>query len=117
MNATDLGTSALAVREVWDGIVKARRDPRKADEADAYAQQAVSLFNDFDVRIVPVERAVAEMWAELLPGRSKRSLDAGIAATARVHGLIVVTRNVRDFVGLGVRIIDPFHSPPASHDP
>ena len=88
VNATDLGTSALVVREVWDGIVKARRDPRKADEADAYAQQAVSLFNDFDVRIVPVDRAVAEMWAELLPGRSKRSLDVDIAATARVHGLV-----------------------------
>ena len=117
VNATDLGTSALVVREVWDGIVKVRRDRRKAGEADVYAQQAASLFNDFDVRIVPVDRAVAEMWAELLPGRSKRSLDVGIAATARVHGLVVVTRNRMDFVGLGVRVIDPFQSPPASDAP
>ena len=76
-----------------------------------------SLLDSFDYRIVPVDRAVAELWAELLPGSSKRDMDVGIAATARVHGLIVVTRNLQDLVGLGVRLIDPFQSPAAVHDP
>ena len=61
------------------------------------------------------ERPQRILWASLLPGRSKRSL--GIAATARVHGLVVVTRNDQDFRDLGVAILDPFRSPPARHEP
>jgi toxin FitB len=48
-------------------------------------------------------------WAKLLHHRSDDLVeDAMIAATAKVHGLVVVTRNVRDFEGLGVRTLDPF---------
>ena len=117
VDASDLGTSALVVREVWDGIVKVQRDHRKAAQAAVYARQVADLFDTFDERILPVSRAVAEMWAALLPGHSKHSMDAGIAATARVHGLVMVTRNMKDFMGLGVPVLDPFQSPPATYAP
>lgn len=52
-----------------------------------------------------------------MKGRKKRDLDTGIAATARVRELVVVTRNAKDFADLGVRVIDPFLSPPVKHEP
>ena len=107
----DLCTAALVVREIWDGV---ESNPARAVEL---ARQAVELLAAYEGRIVPVDSAVAMMWSKLLKGRKRRDLDAGIAATARVYGLIVVTRNVKDFVGLGVQIIDPFQSPPARHEP
>ena len=112
----ELATSALVVREMWDEVVALRRDHRKASRAVEIERRITSLLDSFDYRIVPVDRAVAELWAELLPGRSKRDMDVGIAATARVRGLIVVTRNLQDLIGLGVRLIDPFQSPAAVHE-
>ena len=117
VNATDLATSALVVREMWDGLVALRADHRKASRAVEVERRIKNLLDTFDDRILPVDRAVAIDWAELLPGHSKRSVDVGIAATARVHGLVVVTRNMKDFVGLGARVIDPFQSPPAESSP
>jgi predicted nucleic acid-binding protein len=52
-------------------------------------------------------------WAELLAdlrrkGQSMPILDSMIAATARVHGLTMATRNVRDFKAAGLRVVNPF---------
>ena len=50
-------------------------------------------------------------WARLIHGKSRDlTEDAMIAATARIHGMAVVTRNVRDFVRFGVQVFDPFSS-------
>jgi predicted nucleic acid-binding protein len=54
------------------------------------------------------ERAF-RLWAQLMQGRSDTvSFDAMIASTARVNDLVVVTRNVKDFEGLGVEVVNPF---------
>jgi predicted nucleic acid-binding protein len=67
-----------------------------------------AIFDAFDERILPIDRAVAAAWGEALGESEKHVDDAGIAATARVHGLVVVTRNVKDFEGRGVTLLDPF---------
>ena len=56
-----------------------------------------------------MDAKVFRHWARLVHGRSDKLIeDAMIAATAHIHGLVVVTRNVRDFKPLGVPTLDPF---------
>ena len=67
----------------------------------------------FVSRILPVTQAIAERWGILeaerqLAGRPLSVPDGMIAATASEHGLTVVTRNVKDFEGLGVTVLNPW---------
>jgi predicted nucleic acid-binding protein len=67
----------------------------------------------FEGRVLPVDQPIAERWGALtgqrqLKGRPLKVLDGFIAATALEHDLTVVTRNVKDFAGLGVMIINPW---------
>jgi predicted nucleic acid-binding protein len=69
----------------------------------------------FEGRILPVTRAVAKRWGELdgkyqRAGRLLGVADAMIAATALERGLTVVTRNVKDFVDLGVNVLNPWET-------
>jgi toxin FitB len=106
----DLAISALTVREVCKGIARLRSsDPATAS---AIANRVTSVFDAFDRRILPVDRGVAEVWGELLAVTEKHIDDAGLAATGRSHGLVLVTRNIKDFIGRGVPLLDPYKSPP-----
>ena len=102
----DLAISALTVREIAKGVTKLRKTkPETAAMLDA----AVSaIFDAFEGRILPINRPVAAAWGEALGESDKHVDDAGLAATARVHGLVVVTRNIKDFDGRGVTLLDPF---------
>ena len=67
----------------------------------------------FGGRILPVSEPIAERWGILagecqLKGRPIKVADGLIAATALEHGLTIVTRNVRDFSGLGMRVYNPW---------
>lgn len=102
----DLTISALTVREIAKGVAKLRRmKPEMAATLDA----AVSaIFDAFEGRILPINRPVAAAWGKALGESDKHVDDAGLAATALVHGLVVVTRNIKDFDGRGVTLLDPF---------
>jgi predicted nucleic acid-binding protein len=63
---------------------------------------------DFAERVIPVDRAIARMWGELSARQSLPVVDTLIAATALVHGLTVVTRNVADFELVGVALFNPW---------
>jgi len=103
---TDLAISALTVREITKGVAKLRKT--KPETAAALSATVAAIFDAFEDRILPIDRAVAAAWGEALGESEKHIDDAGLAATARVHGLLVVTRNVRDFDGRGVKVVDPF---------
>lgn len=67
----------------------------------------------FAGRIFPVTEAVAERWGHLAASMRKQGItlaimDGLIAATALEHGLTLVTRNVKDFAGLGVDLLNPW---------
>ena len=69
----------------------------------------------FGERVLPVTQAIAERWGSLDAQRQQTVRPLGvadgiIAATALVHGLTVVTRNVKDFEGLGVPIVNPWEA-------
>ena len=102
----DLAISALTVREIAKGVAKLRKT--KPETAAALDAVVSAIFDAFEGRILPIDRPVAAAWGESLAESEKHVDDTGLAATARVHGLIVVTRNGRDFDGRGVKLIDPF---------
>ena len=100
--------SAVTIGEIQVGIERTReQDPAKAAELDAWCEQVVR-----NSTVLPMDAAVFREWARLMHRRSNAlANDAMIAATARVHNLIVVTRNIRDFEGFDVELINPFDIP------
>ena len=102
----ELQVSALTIGEIQQGIEKLRdRDPIRAGAIESWLDEAV--LQHFEV--LPLNGAAAREWARLMRGQSDElTMDAMIAATAIVHGLIVVTRNERDFDRLAVRTLNPF---------
>jgi predicted nucleic acid-binding protein len=80
------------------------QDAAKAADIEAWIDQLSGGLN-----ILPMDARAFRCWARLMHGRSDDLMeDVMIAATAKVHNLTVVTRNVRDFETLGARILNPF---------
>ncbi|MCB1543852.1 MAG: type II toxin-antitoxin system VapC family toxin [Methylobacteriaceae bacterium] len=101
--------SALTILELERGVLTVqRRDPAQGARLRAWLDNHVRP--EFAGRILPIDDRVATRCAHLhIPDR-RNEVDALIAATALVHGLAVVTRNVRDFEGPGVVVVDPWQS-------
>jgi len=103
----DLYLSAITVEELEIGILLAeRRDPPQG--AIYRAWMSTRLLATFADRILPIDTAVAQRSARLHVPDPRPVRDALIAATALVHGMAVVTRNVADFTLTGVTIINPW---------
>nr|BAA87650.1 tiorf25 [Agrobacterium tumefaciens] len=102
----------ISVREISKGIEK----KRKADDtvANAIAKAADAIFAAYQGRILPVDEAVARRWGQMLGQSEKNTDDTGLAATAQVNDLVIVTRNVADFQSRGVTVLDPFKKPARS---
>ncbi|NEJ22626.1 PIN domain-containing protein [Rhizobium leguminosarum] len=91
-----------------------RRDPGRAA---AIIRGIANLEKAFADRILPVDATVVEEWTRLLGAKNKDRWDLALAATARVHRLVLVTRNIRDFEGRGTRLLNPFTDPPERIEP
>jgi len=101
--------SAITLKELETGVLRMeRRDPAQGKVLRTWLKRHV--MPAFDARILPVDAAVALRCARLhVPDQANES-DALIAATALVHGLTVVTRNIADFESSGVALINPWDS-------
>jgi predicted nucleic acid-binding protein len=102
---SDLHLSAVTLGEIQAGIELTReQDAAKADEIEQWAALVAASYN-----VLPMDAETFRLWAKLMH-RCSNTLyeDAMIAATARQHALTVVTRNVSDFAGFGVEVLNPF---------
>jgi toxin FitB len=101
----DIHLSAVTIGELQAGIeITREQDPAKAAELEIWLDQVAVTYN-----VLPMDARAFRSWARLMHRRSDDLIeDAMIAATAQVHNLTVVTRNVRDFERLNVRTLNPF---------
>ena len=105
-SASSLFLSIVTAGEIRQGIEQLRRrDARQASLLDRWLNGLTQFYED---RLLYVDGAVAADWGRLRARRSVPVIDALIAATARVHKLTLVTRNVRDFASLDVTLLNPF---------
>lgn len=97
--------SAVTIGELQTGVELTRRqNSAKAAEIELWVDQLAESF-----QVLPMDARCFREWARLMEGKAERLLeDVMIAATARIHGLTVATRNDRDFKQLGVAVLDPF---------
>ena len=101
-----IGTSVLVLAEIRHGIeLKRRNDPEQGKSLDRWFLQMRTRLGD---RVLPVDEPVAEAWALLGIPDPLPLIDGLLAATAKVHGLTFVSRNVADIATTGVSLLDPF---------
>ena len=102
-----LFVSAVTIGEIQAGIeITREQDETKAQELEAWLDRVLVSFG-----VLEMDAMSFREWARLMHGRSDTLFeDAMIAATATVHRLTVVTRNVRDFAQFGVEVLNPFES-------
>ena len=102
---TQLRLSVVTIGEIQVGIELTReQDEAKALEIEAWLEMVAASYN-----VLPMDAPAFRVWARLMHRKSDTVYeDAMIAATAKIHGLTVVTRNVADFKSFGVPLLNPF---------
>ena len=106
----ELYTSVIVLGALRYGVERARRrDPRQAEALERWLDRVARRFGG---RALPVDRRVADEWGRLNAPDPLPTADALVAATAKVHGLTLATRNVRDIARTGVSYVDPFEAAP-----
>ena len=102
----DLFLSVLVAGELRQGVERVRlRDAAQAEHLDRWLRR---LIDDYAERLLPVDERVAELWGRLNVPTPISTVDGLLAATAIVHDLTLVTRNVKDVHRTGARLLNPF---------
>lgn len=104
---TALYLSAITIGELRRGveIIRHRGDGDQADKLDQWLKL---VLNEFSENVLPIDAEIAQIWGRLRVPHPENLLDKQIAATALIHDLTLVTRNVKHFANLGVRLVNPF---------
>ena len=105
--ASTLYLSVLTLGELRKGVEGMADASRRTALLD-WLEAELPIF--FTGRILPVDAQVADRWGRLVAAANRPvpAIDSLLAATAAHHGLILVTRNVRDFANLGLEVINPW---------
>jgi predicted nucleic acid-binding protein len=102
----ELYLSVLVLGEIRTGIELARaKDPDKARALETWLRGLEQQFSD---RVFAIDRDVTDQWGRMRAVRPIPTVDGLLAATAKVHGLTLVTRNAPDVAGLGASVKNPF---------
>jgi predicted nucleic acid-binding protein len=112
-DARALYLSVVTVSELRRGVemIRHRGDTRQASVLDAWL---ATVMRDYASNILAVDAEIGQLWGHLRAPNPQHELDKLIAATALIHDLTVVTRNVDDFAKTGVRLVNPFAERAAS---
>lgn len=106
-SGSDAFISTLVVGEIRQGIERLRR--RDSRQAESLEHWLVGLIRAYQDRILPVSLEVAQEWGRLnVPPQPPPIVDGLMAATANVHRLTLVTRNIADVARTGVAMMNPF---------
>jgi hypothetical protein len=101
----DAFLSVLVLGEIRRGIEQIRRDAAQARALDRWLGELKDVFSD---RVLSVDQSIAEEWGRMTALHPASAVDGLLAATARVHGMTLVTRNVAHVSNLGAQILNPF---------
>jgi predicted nucleic acid-binding protein len=104
----ELYVSVLVLGEIEKGIELVA--PRDRDKARALQGWLARLEIAFRGRTVPVDREIAHEWGRMSAVRPIPVIDGLLAASAKVRDLTLVTRNTKQLIGLGARLLDPFRA-------
>ncbi|WP_338927111.1 type II toxin-antitoxin system VapC family toxin (plasmid) [Mycetohabitans endofungorum] len=104
---TGLYLSVVTVAELRRGVelIRHRGDKPQATRLEKWLD---GVLGEFSQNILAVDEEIGQLWGRLRVPHPEHALDKLIAATALIHDLTVVTRNVDDFAGTGARILNPF---------
>ncbi|MFZ0695285.1 MAG: type II toxin-antitoxin system VapC family toxin [Alphaproteobacteria bacterium] len=115
-HSADIFLSAVMIAEIAAGVAKLKREgaKRKAADLSAWLRTILHLYGD---RVLAFDSPTAEIAGALSDlargrGHSPGFADVAIAATARRHDLVILSRNERDFAPMDVAVIDPFKELP-----
>lgn len=108
-NESDCFTSAMVLAEITRGVARLPTGQRK----ERLQRWLDDLRSAFGARVLPFDGPVAQVWGELLADLEHRGLlpphpDSYLLATAKHHGLTIATRNVSNYAGRGVPVLNPF---------
>ncbi len=104
----NLYISVLSLGEMTRGFVLLMEHEKA--RAEFYSKWMAAIREQYRTRTLPITGPIAEIWGAT-QGFERRTLptsDALIGATARQHGLVLATRNRRDFAALGISLFDPW---------
>jgi hypothetical protein len=117
-HSPQLYVSVVTIAEIEDGIAKARRQgaTRKASDLDAWLETLLHLYGERILASDIVTARAAGMASDRARGQGQAPgfADIIIAATALQHGLTILSRNLKHFEPLGVRVLDPFAALPTT---
>jgi predicted nucleic acid-binding protein len=102
----DLFLSVITVGEIRKGVELRRRSDR--DRAELLDDLLEKLSTDYATRLLPIDKAIAEEWGRLAVINANHSIDRLLVATASVHGLTLVTRNIKHVNMYDIPIVNPF---------
>ena len=102
----ELFLSVLVLGEIRRGIERIRdRDPHQCAALEHWLQNVTLRYAH---RVLPIDERVSDVWGQFYYIRNVPVVDGLLAATAKVHNLTLVTRNIQDVQGLGVDLLNPF---------
>ena len=104
---TRIFISVVTVGELRRGVewIRYRGDVRQANQLEKWLENLMAEYQD---HILDINQDIAQLWGRLRVPHPENALDKQIAATALIYELTVVTRNHKDFVKTGVRVLNPF---------
>ena len=108
IDGNEIYLSVLVLGEIRKGLERARR--RDPSRARALENWLASIDTSFADRILQIDLAIADEWGRMSAKRSVSTIDALLAATAKVNGMTLVTRNTADVADLGAKYLNPFEA-------